>query len=114
MKLIIAGGREFADYELLKKECLAFIGDSKVECVISGMARGADRLGLTFACWMEYEIDKNYPNYEKYPKKIAPLIRNTEMAKKGTHLIAFWDGKSTGTFDMITKSKRQKAHCKNN
>ena len=66
-KVIIAGCRDFNDYELLKEKCDYFLQDEKKEdvVIISGHASGADAL------------------------------------------IAFWDGKSRGTKNMIdTATKR--------
>ena len=34
------------------------------------------------------------------------MIRNGEMAEYADMLIAFWDGKSVGTQDMINKMKK--------
>jgi hypothetical protein len=44
-------------------------------------------------------------NWDRHGKA-AGGIRNTAMANYGTHLIAFWDGESPGTRDMIAKAKR--------
>ena len=45
MKVVVAGSREFNDYELLKKE-LSVINITEL---ISGGARGADKLGEKYA-----------------------------------------------------------------
>lgn len=37
------------------------------------------------------------PEYDKYPPKQAPLIRNKQIAEACDCLIAFWDGQSKGT-----------------
>lgn len=113
MKLIIAGGRDFFDYATLKEEVMNFLGQhhqhypfllpEDIE-IVSGCAIGADSLGITFAKEMGYPWKEFKPKYKEYPPKIAPKIRNTEMAEYGTHLIAFWNSKSTGTEDMIKKA----------
>lgn len=49
-RVIIAGGRDFSDYELLKEKCDDFLKDKFLThqvIVVSGMARGADALGLS-------------------------------------------------------------------
>lgn len=98
MKLIIAGSRNFEDYELLKArvEALPF----KVTQVISGNARGADQMGEWWAQQNEIELRVYPANWSKYGRA-AGHIRNQEMARVGDVLIAFWDGKSKGTESMI-------------
>jgi len=100
MKLIIAGGREFNDYDLLKKEALEFIGDEKVDTIISGMAPGADTLGVKFAKEFGYDLAEYPADWKAFGRRAGP-IRNKIMAHKASHLLAFWNGKSTGTRHMI-------------
>ncbi|MFD1444284.1 hypothetical protein [Thermoactinomyces vulgaris] len=48
-----------------------------------------------------------YPaEWKKYGKKAGPL-RNAKMAENADALVAFWDGKSRGTKDMIETAKRR-------
>jgi hypothetical protein len=105
MKLIIAGGRDFDDYELLKRECIRLLGEHNITHVISGMARGADSLGVKFAEGWNIDILKFPANWNKFGKS-AGYIRNEEMAKNGDILIAFWDKKSKGTNHMINLAKK--------
>ena len=49
MKIVIAGGRDFNDYELLKSSCdLLFKSYEDVE-IVSGTVRGADSLSEHYA-----------------------------------------------------------------
>ena len=68
--------------------------------IISGMANGADTLAIRYAD--EHKMTKVlFPaNWKSYPR-IAGFLRNRDMLNIATHLIAFWDGKSSGTKDMI-------------
>lgn len=104
-KVIIAGGRDFTDYEYMSKELSKllfnsspFDGDSTT--IISGMAKGADTLAIQYAD--EHQMTKIlFPaNWKKYPI-IAGFLRNEDMLRIATHVIAFWDGKSSGTKHMI-------------
>lgn len=104
MKLIIAGGRDFNDYELLKAEAEDFIGDANDVEIISGLAKGADSLGCRFAAENNYPLRGFAAEWGKFGKS-AGIIRNKLMAKNATHLIAFWDGKSRGTAHMIGYAK---------
>lgn len=103
--VIIAGGRDFEDYEYMceKLNDLFYnstyfkMGDVKI---ISGMAKGADTLAIRYAD--EHKLTKIlFPaNWKLYPRT-AGFLRNEDMLSIATHLIAFWDGKSSGTKHMI-------------
>lgn len=118
MRIIIAGGREFNDIELLERSChdifrtLADEGlltnDIRVDIpnmeIVCGKARGADTLGEDFGKRYGIKIKYFPANWDAYGKS-AGYIRNKEMAKYAKEddgvLIAFWDKKSKGTKHMI-------------
>lgn len=104
MKLIIAGGRDFNDYNRLEQEITILypIEGWQIE-IVHGGATGADTLASKFAHTHTLEEKKFLPDYDKW-KSTAPLYRNTDMANYGDVLIAFWNGKSRGTKDMINKA----------
>ena len=108
MKLIIAGGRDFNNYNLLKKEILNIIKDLKGQIIIiSGTAKGADSLGEIFAKEFQLKIER-YPAQWCTHGRSAGFQRNKIMAKNADILIAFWDGSSRGTANMIQIAKMQK------
>lgn len=100
-RVIIAGGREFNDYDLLKKtmdNVLANVRDDIT--VVCGQARGADTLGEQYAKERGYAVQYFPADWNRYGK-VAGYIRNTMMAKNADALVAFWDGQSPGTGHMI-------------
>ena len=108
-KVIIAGGRDFDDYEYMSTKLDELFKDqnvfnNKVIKVISGMAKGADTLGIRYAD--KHKLTKIlFPaNWKEYPC-IAGFLRNNDMLSIATHLIAFWDGKTSGTKHMIEIAK---------
>lgn len=105
MKTIIAGGREITDYELVKQA----IRDSKfiITEVVSGKCRGVDRLGERYAKENNLHVEPFPAEWDKY-KLAAGSIRNEQMAKYADALIAIWDGKSTGTSNMIDWARHYK------
>ncbi len=108
MNLIIAGGRDFTDYELMCNSfdfsvCWEF---GEVGCVFSGCAKGADTLGERLALERGIRISK-FPAQWDYHGKKAGVIRNEEMAEWADGLLAFWDGASRGTKHMIDYAKSQ-------
>lgn len=108
LSVIIAGSRSFNDYELLKTKCSEILQDIQKEnsiTVISGTANGADRLGERYAEEHDFQV-KRYPADWKRFSLSAGIIRNALMAKHANMLIAFWDGKSRGTRNMIETARK--------
>ena len=104
-RVIIAGGRDFNDYEYMSTKLNELFKDpntfnNKTIKIISGMAKGADFLAIRYAD--ENKLTKIlFPaNWKVYPR-IAGFLRNNDMLSIATHLIAFWDRKSNGTKHMI-------------
>lgn len=74
--------------------------------VVHGDARGADRLSGEWARDHGMKEEKHPANWELHGKAAGP-IRNSEMLNSDIDLVfAFWDGKSRGTMDMITKAQK--------
>lgn len=103
MKLIVAGSRGFTDYRLLETE-LNNMKDPITE-IVSGTARGADRLGEQYANANSLPLKKMPAEWDKYGKS-AGYKRNEQMAEYSDCLIAFWDGQSRGTKHMIDIARR--------
>ena len=74
--------------------------------IISGGATGADALGEQFAKENNLELIVVPANWEKYGRAAGPR-RNAEMAEMADALIAFWDGKSRGTKNMIETAEKK-------
>ncbi|TVR36947.1 MAG: DUF2493 domain-containing protein [Cryomorphaceae bacterium] len=105
MKVIIAGGRNFEDYVGLCLACDKALLHSKVSEVVSGAAHGADKLGEKYAAENGYFIRQFPANWSKHGRGAGP-VRNAQMAGYADMLIAFWDGVSSGTKNMIDTAKR--------
>ena len=105
-KVIIAGSRDFYDYDLLAEECNIILeGKDDIE-VVSGRAIGADMLGEMYAKDKKYPV-KLFPADWNTHGKGAGFIRNGEMAKYANMLIAFWDGESKGTKHMVETAQKK-------
>lgn len=121
-RVIVAGGRTFNNkrlaFESLDK-LLSGTPNDKLE-IVEGGAFGADRLGRDWAKsrgvpFKTFEADwddiskpdaviRTRRDGKKYNAK-AGNDRNTQMADYSNHLIAFWNGQSKGTKDMIFQAK---------
>lgn len=103
MKTIIAGSRSVEDMaiiELAVKQC-----GWNVTKVISGCARGVDKLGEIWAAANNIRIERHPSDWDTHGKS-AGYKRNTEMARCADALIAIWDGESKGTKHMIEIAKQ--------
>lgn len=109
MKVIIVGSRTFNNYDLLAQTLQEVNLD--IDEIVCGGARGADSLGAEWARKNRVTIRYFYPDWEKYGEA-AGIIRNHEMGAYADYLIAFWDGKSTGTKDMINYMQQSDKHGK--
>lgn len=109
MKVIIAGSRSFHDYPRLKSHMDALAAQEDIEEVVCGGARGADILGKKWAMERGIRVKMFIPDWDGYGKA-AGIIRNTEMGNYADYLVAFWDGKSTGTAHMIQYMKSKGKH----
>lgn len=117
-RIIIAGGRDYEDYENVKHNVCHMTKDIEQEeievvsggCDIPGKLTftrddgrevyGADGLGERLAKEKGWSVKTFDPDWVKFGKAAGP-IRNTEMAQYATHGLCFWDRKSKGTKSMI-------------
>ena len=114
MRLAIVGGRDFNDKELMAKRLALFMraysnGEMSAPSIeiVSGGAKGADTLGVSFACVWNVPIKIFKPDWNKYGKS-AGFRRNQTIVDNCDMVLAFWDGMSRGTSDTIEKAKRAK------
>lgn len=75
--------------------------------VVSGAARGVDRLGEEWAQKNNVAV-KLFPAQWELHGRGAGHRRNLQMAYYSEALIAIWDGSSVGTEHMIESAKRNR------
>jgi len=121
MKVIVAGGRDFNDEEFMAEKLREVYESGVVTSepeLVCGMAKGADSVakdifikeGLKVherpANWQDMSepcvVGTNY--FGKY-NKLAGMKRNHAMGDEAEILIAYHDGRSKGTADMIKYMK---------
>ena len=101
MNLAIVGSRTFNDWILFELEVSKLIKQyPEINTIISGGAKGADKLAEKYA--KNYKLKKiiHYPEWDVWGNS-AGMIRNKKIIKDADILIAFWDGKSSGTENVI-------------
>ena len=98
MRVIIAGGRDYHNYNTLLdavNEC-----NFNIQSVVSGGATGVDALGERYAEAADVPLKRYLADWKNKGRAAGPL-RNHMMAENADALIALWDGKSRGTKNMI-------------
>lgn len=105
MRTIIAGSRNITDINVVRNAIKS--SNFKVTTVISGGARGVDKLGEELANKFNIPLEIYPADWDKYGKS-AGYVRNELMASKADALIAIWDGQSRGTKHMIDLAEKYK------
>ena len=105
-QVIIAGSRGFDDYGFIASALDNILPEGDVT-VISGTARGADKLGEMYAVNHGHSITRMPADWTRYGKR-AGLVRNMDMAKAADACVVFWDGVSKGSKHMIDIAEREK------
>lgn len=103
LRVIVAGGRDFTDESRLEKVLFEFaesVGADVSVSIVSGMARGADKLAYEFCQKHNVHCYEMPADWERDGNR-AGFVRNIAMANVSDVLIAFWDGESKGTKHMI-------------
>ena len=107
MKVLVCGGRDFNDYDILADTLVGLLGQYGLKDVIfiSGRAHGADRLGERFAKANNCELLVFPADWNKFGKA-AGFIRNQQMIDEGKPdlVVALPGGR--GTADMVRRAKK--------
>jgi hypothetical protein len=105
MRVIIAGGRYFEDMGLLTEFMDTVRTNFDITEIVHGGAKGADMLGEAWALASRIPTRCFPADWQKHGLRAGP-IRNAEMAQYADVLVAFWDGESKGTKNMIQTMKQ--------
>jgi hypothetical protein len=100
LTILVAGSRGFTNYDRLSTDLNYF----KPTTIISGMAKGADRLAYNYGIAENIKVVECPANWDEYGKR-AGYIRNTEMLlMKPDVVLYYWDGISKGTKHCILEA----------
>ena len=101
-KVAVVGSRDFANTRLLAEVLEEY--RPVMTAVISGGAKGADRLGEQWANKNGIPTEIFYPDHKRY--KHAFHHRNRLIVEAADLVVAFWNGHSSGTKYTIDYAKR--------
>ena len=106
MKVIIAGSRGITSIYHLRRALQESGFFWSITEVVSGTARGVDKLGEEWAIEKGIPIKRFPADWDTHGKR-AGYLRNAEMADYADALLALWDGKSRGTKHMIDLARKK-------
>lgn len=105
MRILVCGGRDFADRPMLEAALDRLHAAKTVTAVIHGAARGADSLGAQWARAQGVAVEAFPADWTKHGMR-AGFIRNRRMLEKGQpELVVVFPGGS-GTADMVRHSRQ--------
>jgi len=102
MRVIVCGGRDYADVETLGRRLGAFHARHGITTILHGDARGADRLAARWAT--EHGVEAlAFPADWRRGRSAGPLRNTAMLMQRPDAIIAFPGG--AGTADMIRKAR---------
>lgn len=102
MRLMVCGSRSWVDRWKVEDA----LWDLHPAEIIHGGAVGADTLAHEVAQELKIPTLIYYPDYKR-PSPQRYHERNDRMLSECDFVLAFWDGKSTGTKSVIDKAERR-------
>ena len=110
-RVIVCGGRDYDDRDRCFEVLNELFPDKAIE-IVSGHAAGADSFGEAYANENGIKLTVFRPDWKQYGRAAGP-IRNKAMldyaVKETPVVVAFWDGKSKGTKNMIDLAEKVNA-----
>jgi len=105
LKLIVAGSRDWPWRQYIFDALDHYTKNYPKEYIeiVDGGALGADRCGRDWAIERGIKYKTMNADWDGLGMR-AGLERNTQMAEYANAAIVFWNGKSTGSADMIRKA----------
>lgn len=103
VRVLICGGRSYQDEAPIRAALAALPADARI--IHGGCRKGADSIADAAARQLALSVTVFPANWGKYGRAAGP-IRNRQMLDEGQpdKVIAFWDGVSHGTGDMVRRA----------
>lgn len=111
---MITGSREFENKDEIQSDVYRELDElHKTESgmsLLSGGARGVDRIGEQWARERGVKLIVFKPDYKRY-RRGAPFVRNKEMIEACDGVVAFWKANSRGTKHVIDHARNKLMLC---
>lgn len=108
MRVIVCGSRKWSDRSRIEYRLGELPGDTTIVVGYNpekDTPKGADRIAYQEAQKLGLTVEPHPARWDEFGKA-AGFIRNEEMAASGgDRCLAFWDGRSNGTADMMQRAE---------
>ena len=102
-RVIIAGSSSFFNCDLMKEKCCLYL-ENKLKThhviLLSGTSIGTTELIKNYPAELKILVESNFAEWDRFGRSAAG-ISNIKMVERANALIAFWDGMSTRTKQLI-------------
>lgn len=104
MRILICGGR-FYNEEHMIRDRVVYLDPAHDVVIHGGCRSGADAIADKWARFYGLEVEVYLADWDSHGRAAGP-IRNQRMLDEGKPdlVLAFWDGVSPGTKDMIKRA----------
>lgn len=113
-RVIIAGSSSFFNYDLMKEKCCYYL-ENKIKThhviLLSGTSVGTMELIKRLSADLKIIVESNFAEWDRFGRSAVDMA-NIKMIERANALIAFWDGKSTKTKQLIDMAKTKQIPVK--
>jgi hypothetical protein len=99
--LAIVGSRDFPDLDQVRQFVRTLPSGTTV---VSGGARGVDRCAAAAARSRGLRVIEFLAQWDRFGRR-AGFLRNEQIVERCGRMVAFWDGRSSGTHHAITRAR---------
>jgi hypothetical protein len=104
MRIIVCGGRDYSNVEMLNLVLDELHAKTPVSMVIQGGAKGADDLAFRWACRTKgVSITTHHAEWDKHGRAAGP-IRNARMLEDSPDFVIAFPG-GRGTSNMVKQAR---------
>ena len=102
MRVLVCGGRDYADREFVRRTLDEIHASFPITVLVHGGAHGADMLAEHWAIDRGVTVEPHRADWSRHGKAAGP-IRNANMLASGIGLVVAFPG-GRGTADMVRKA----------
>lgn len=107
IRITIGGYRKYDNYDVFCKNVDAYISETGADeiTILSGHCSGVDMMAERYAAEKGYCLEVYPAEWDRYGLAAGPM-RNQVMVVNSDMVIAFWNGTSKGTRNLIDTAKK--------